>query len=61
MKIDDVVLEVNENLPRGTWRLMRVSKVLPSADGLVRKVEVVNPDQKAYIRPICRLVPVVRE
>ena len=52
LKVDDVVLELDENLPRGSWRLLRISKIIPSSDGLVRKVEVVNQDQKVYTRPI---------
>ena len=61
LKEDDVVLELDENLPRGLWRMLRVAKVLPSADGLVRKVEVANEHGKIYSRPISRLIPVVRE
>lgn len=30
----------DENLPRGQWRLGKVSEVFPSDDGLVRKVRV---------------------
>jgi hypothetical protein len=41
--------------------MLRISKVLPSSDGLVRKVEVVNPDGKFYVRPISKLIPIVRE
>jgi hypothetical protein len=61
LKENDVVLELDENLPRGSWRLLRVSKIIPSSDGLVRKVEVVNSDQKVYTRPIAKLIPIVRE
>ena len=61
LKDNDVVIELDENLPRGMWRMLRVSKVLPSSDGLVRKVEVVNSDGKVYTRPISKLIPIVRE
>ena len=60
LKIDDVVIELDENQPRGVWRLMRISKVFPSTDGLVRKVEVTSTDNKAYNRPIAKLIPIVR-
>jgi hypothetical protein len=60
LKVDDVVIELDENQPRGLWRLMRVSKIYPSKDGLVRKVEVMSPDNKAYDRPIAKLIPIVR-
>jgi hypothetical protein len=59
IKEDDVVIEVDENVPRGEWRKMRVSQVFPSEDGLVRKVEVTNGSGKFYVRPIAKLVPIV--
>ena len=57
---NDVVMEIDDDLPRGIWRLLRVTKVLPSADGLVRSVEVVNSIGKIYQRPISRLIPIAR-
>ncbi|XP_042892737.1 uncharacterized protein LOC122266878 [Penaeus japonicus] len=36
----DLVLLVDPLLPRNRWRMGRVSKVIPSDDGLVRKVQV---------------------
>lgn len=59
LKEDDVVIEVDENSPRGEWRKMRVTRVIPSDDGLVRKVEVTNGCGKFYVRPISRLIPIV--
>jgi hypothetical protein len=58
--VDDVVIELDKNQPRGVWRLMRVSKIFPSNDGLVRKVEVTSTDNKCYIRPISKLILIVR-
>ncbi len=60
LKIDEVVIELDENQPRGVWRLMRVSKIFPSQDGLVRKVEATSTDNKTYIRPIAKLIRIVR-
>jgi predicted nuclease with RNAse H fold len=60
LNVDDVVVELDENQPRGVWRLMRVSKIFPSQDGLVRKVEVTSTNNKSYIRPISKLIPIVR-
>jgi len=59
VKEDDVVLEIDPNLPRGQWRLLRVAAILPSEDGLVRKVRVVSADHKEYERSISRLCPIV--
>ena len=60
LRPDDVVLELDEDLPRGVWRLMRVTRVIPSADGLVRSVEVINSIGKTYLRPISKLIPIAR-
>ena len=40
LKIDDIVLVRDENLPRNRWRMARVDEVFPSDDGLVRKVKL---------------------
>jgi hypothetical protein len=60
LNVDDVVIELDENQPRGVWRLMRVSKIFPSTNGLVQKVEVTSTDNKIYIRAISKLIPIVR-
>jgi len=59
IKENDVVLEIGENTPRGEWRKMRVSKVFPSEDGLIRKVEITNGAGKFYVRPISKIIPIV--
>jgi hypothetical protein len=56
LKVHEVVIELDENQPRGVWRLMRVSKIFPSHDGLVRKVEVTSTHNKTYIRLIAELI-----
>ena len=58
---NDVVMEMDDQLPRGAWRLLRVISVLPSKDGLVRKVEVRSSTGKTYLRPIHRLIPIVKD
>jgi hypothetical protein len=60
LAIGDVVIELDKNLPRGVWRLMRVSQIFPSKDGLVRRVEVMSTNNKAYNRSISKLIPIVR-
>ena len=61
LRENDIVMEMDDNLPRGVWRLLRVSKIIPSVDGLVRKVEVTSSTGKTYSRPIHRLIPIARE
>ena len=48
------VLMVDDCLPRDKWHLARVKRVFPSADGLVRKVEV-RTSSSTFMRPIQKL------
>ena len=54
LKVGDVVLVVDQNAPRGQWRLGRVKEVFPDQDGQVHVVHVSTKGQK-LIRPITRL------
>ena len=56
LKVEDVVLVVDQNALRGQWRLGRVEEVFPGQDGQVRVVQVSTKGQK-LIRPITRLCP----
>ena len=61
---DVVVIERDNSQIRGSWKLARVSKVYPSNDGRVRKVELEyknkNSNQYTEIeRPVQRLVVIV--
>ena len=62
LKVGDVVLLKDEDVARNYWPLARISKVFPSKDGRVRKVEVcvVKDNKKVfYTRPIVNLVLMV--
>ena len=56
---DDIVLVVDDDVPRSQWRLGRVISIYPSADGLVRKVRVAIGSAQ-YDRPIQRLIVLVK-
>jgi hypothetical protein len=56
----DIVIEIDADLLRGVWRLLRISKIIPREDGLIRKVEVVNSTGKNYLRSISKHVLDVR-
>ena len=51
MMVDDIVIVQNSNQILGKWKLARVSKIFPSDDGRVRRVEIeyknAKPDQKS--------------
>ncbi|KAK0130929.1 hypothetical protein N1851_034390 [Merluccius polli] len=40
LKVDDIVLEKSDDLPRNEWRLCRVTEATVGKDGLVRKVKL---------------------
>ena len=46
VKIGDIVILKDENLPRNQWSLARIVDVFPSADGFIRKVKLVLGDSK---------------
>ena len=54
----DVVLVVENSMPRSQWRLGRIEKALPSFDGLVRKAKV-RVENNMIDRPASKLVPLL--
>ena len=52
--IDDIVLVMDESLPRGYWPLARVTEVTKGRDGLVRSVKVKTSKSELF-RPIDKL------
>jgi hypothetical protein len=56
VKVGDLVLEIKPDLPQGQWNLAVVLQVIPSADGLVRKI-MIRCHDKEYSRPITQLTP----
>ena len=56
LKVGEVVLEIDPNLPRGQWKLAIVEEVYPSKDNLVRKCKI-RTQNGTYIRPITNLCP----
>ena len=69
LKVGDLVLLTDSNLPRNRWPMGTVERTIPSRDGVVRKVEVrvVRLNNEAnqnvcslVIRPVVKLIPVLR-
>ena len=54
VQIGDLVLVVEDNLPRGRWNLGRVVKTFPGDDGLIRTVEV-QTKHGTFKRPVVKL------
>ena len=54
-EVGDLVLLVDDCLPRSQWRMGRVKAVFPSKDGLVRSVEVKTGASSSLVRLIQKL------
>ena len=55
IKDGDIVILVDENLPRSQWHLGKIEQVYPGSDGLVRKVKV-RSRQSLLDRPVSKVV-----
>ena len=60
VKIGDIVLMINENLPRCHWNLARITDIRVSKDGLVRSVTV-KSGSSFYERPLSKLVRILED
>ena len=58
VKIDDIVLVVDETRPRSRWALGRVVQTFPDAGGFVRSVQV-KTSGTTMKRPITKLCPIM--
>ncbi len=54
LKVNDLVLVVDKNTPRGRWLLGRCIKVFPGRDGRVRTAEV-KTKESTLVRPVAKL------
>ena len=54
LEIGDLVLLIEDNVPRGLWPLARVTRVFPGADGRVRSLEL-RCRQRLLQRPASRV------
>lgn len=48
LKVNDIVIIKDDNLPRNQWQLGRVIETIQSGDGLVRRVKVQVGEKKPY-------------
>ena len=54
-QVGDLVLLVDQDLPREKWHLGRIVRVIRGRDGLVRTVEVKTGSSSSLLRPIQKL------
>ena len=57
-KVDDIVLVCDENAPRGSWPLGRVTEVIPDRHNKVRQVYV-KTQFSVLKRPITKLYKIL--
>ena len=55
VKVNDLVLIKDENMPRNLWPLGLISRVIEGRDGLVRTVHV-KTKSKTLVRPITKII-----
>lgn len=55
LTVETTVMVMDPNLPRASWPIEKVQKVLPSSDGRVRVVEIMI-NGKTYVHPVSHLV-----
>lgn len=58
MRIGDIVLLTDQNLPRGKWDLARIIETYPGHDGVVRNVKV-QTKTGVYNRSVQRCCPIL--
>lgn len=51
------VVLIEENVPRGQWKIGKIKELLQSRDGLVRSVVIALPNGKSVQRPVVKLHP----
>ena len=57
IQINDIVLVVDDDLPRNKWPMARVVETFPSSDGLVRSVSVkISGSNLPLKRPVVKLI-----
>ena len=54
MCVNELVLIVDNNTPRGYWPLEKVIDVTPGPDNVVRRATV-KPKSDEYVRPVSKL------
>jgi len=58
LQVGDLAVEIDDKTRRGEWKKVRITKVVASSDGAIRKVEIRDGENRTYVRPITCLVPI---
>ncbi|VDP53750.1 unnamed protein product [Heligmosomoides polygyrus] len=60
-QVGNIVLLVDQILPRNSWKIGRITRLKESSDGEIREAEVKVPNGRLSRRPINLLVPLELE
>ena len=56
-QVGDVVL-IKENLPRGQWKVGRISKLIKGKDDIIQSAKVMLPSKRSLYRALKLLYPI---
>jgi hypothetical protein len=57
-KEGDLAVEADDKSKRGEWKKVKIIRTMPSTDGAVRKVEIMDCERRTFVRPIHGLIPI---
>ena len=60
LQVDDIVLVMDENVPRLSWKMARVKSVKLSKDNCVRTVTLMSSDRREFMRSVKDLIFLLR-
>ena len=55
MKVGDLVIMVEKQIPRSAWQMARILKTFPGPDGITRVVEITTVTGSKLVRPVASL------
>ena len=51
------IVQVNEDLPRGSWKIAKIVELIPNSDGNIRAAKLLLPTKNVISRPLSLLYP----
>ena len=58
LRENQLVIHLDDQLPRGKWELVLVQKIVRGEDKRIRQVYIRTKDKKTLKRPVCKLLPI---
>lgn len=51
------VVQIKEDLPRGSWKIAKITELIPNSDGNIRAARILLPNKNIITRPLNLLYP----